>query len=110
MAGVAVSINYDWKDGGANDSICEGRFGSVHQTPTKDNPLQPYPPKPKYLAALALQTGLGNFQHVAGRVVPSTITPATVRSADVFVLRFENASTSSSGTHSVQQVCHKDPS
>lgn len=32
MAGVSVSINYDWRDGGTDLTNCEGNFGSVHST------------------------------------------------------------------------------
>ena len=32
LAGVSVSINYDWRDGGTDLTSCEGNFGSVHST------------------------------------------------------------------------------
>eukprot|EP01052_Picozoa_sp_SAG31_P053609 SAG31_NODE_13833_length_843_cov_1.567204_1_plen_211_part_10 len=91
LAGVAVSINYDWPDG-SDPTSCESNFGAVHFKKTGDR-KQPYLPKPKYIAALVLQNGLGNFQRVGGRVIPSLIKPSTVQPLDVFILRFENAST-----------------
>jgi hypothetical protein len=90
LAGAAVSINYDWPDG-SDPTSCESNFGAIHFKKTGDK-NQPYLPKPKYISALALQNGLGNFQRVGGRVVPSLIKPSSVRAADVFVLRFENSS------------------
>eukprot|EP01046_Picozoa_sp_COSAG06_P088612 COSAG06_NODE_35023_length_465_cov_2.068306_1_plen_95_part_10 len=57
MAGVTVSINYDWRDNGNDTTVCEANFGSVHIEPTGD-PKQPFKPKPKYMAALALQNSL----------------------------------------------------
>ena len=32
LAGVNVSINYDWRDGGTDLTNCEGNFGSVRST------------------------------------------------------------------------------
>jgi hypothetical protein len=72
MAGVIVSINYDWRDNGANTTVCEDNFGSVHNAATGDA-ANPYKPKPKYTAALTLQNTLGNFEKSAGRVTPTAI-------------------------------------
>jgi hypothetical protein len=95
MAGVPVSINYDWRDNGDNETVCESNFGSVHNVPTGDA-TQPFKPKPKYQAALALQTSLGNFEKVAGRVTPTTVLapPNTPMSTfSTFTIVYQKAST-----------------
>lgn len=96
LAGALVSINYDWSDGTGSTSDCESHFGSVRQPPTK-NPALPYLPKPKYTAALTLQTGLGNFQRMSKRVQATSVTPSHLPIANVFVLEFENSPNDQTG-------------
>ena len=91
MAGVPVSINYEFHDNTANKSDCESNFGSVAATPTGD-PTQPYRPKPAYTAALALQTSLGNYDSCARVAAVEVLAPAGLPRSSAFVLRFENAS------------------
>jgi hypothetical protein len=86
---IPVSINYDWSDGSGSASDCESHFGSVSINPGSGG--QPFAPKPKYTAALTLQTTLGTFERVAARIVPTTVAPADAVKSDVFVLPFENA-------------------
>lgn len=88
MVGVPISINYDWSDGSANRSDCEGNFGSVHVVA----PAQAPKPKPAFTAASTLQATLGDFHRCTGRVATAAVSPATgsVAAADVFVVRFEN--------------------
>lgn len=89
LAGTTVSINYDWSDGNGGPADCESHFGSVRQPPT-GNPTTPYTPKPKYMAALALQTGLGSFQRFSQRVTPLSVAPVSVPAGNVFILEFAN--------------------
>jgi hypothetical protein len=46
MAGVPVSINYDWSNGSDNATDCESNFGAVRHEPT-GRPAEPFSPKPK---------------------------------------------------------------
>jgi len=86
LGGATVGISYDWKDDGGDPTNCEDNFGSVVQGPGGT-----FTPKPSYLAALAVQTGVGNAAAFSGRVaaavsgVPPTwgLTPASA-----FVLAF----------------------
>ena len=86
MAGVAISINYDWSDASHNASACEDHFGSVR--PVRQG--QPIVPKPMYTAAVTLQDTLGNFEQFDGRVQPMAISPNNISRRDLFVLRFRN--------------------
>ena len=96
MAGVLISINYDWSDGSNGPADCESNFGSVHHV----HPGQQQPPRPKpaFTAALTLQVTLGDFQKCTGRVAAAHITPSTVPAANVFIARFENTTTTGAGT------------
>ncbi len=85
LAGATVSISYDWRDDGVNETDCESNFGSVHARPT-GNPAQPYAPKPAYLAALAAQSGVGSAGALGGRVPPAA---SALAARDVFILRFD---------------------
>jgi hypothetical protein len=101
LAGVPISINYDWRDDGTVPTSGEAHYGSVREARSGDNgsmTQQPFEPKPKYIAALALQHGLGNFQSFAGRVRPLFIHPASAPLDGIFVLRFENQSHDGSST------------
>ncbi len=86
LAGVNVSISYDWRDDGSDPANCEDNFGSVHAAPS-GNASAPYAPKPAYLAALAAQSGVGEAGWLAGRMDPAP--PCPLPPEDVFVLRFE---------------------
>ena len=85
LGGATVAISYDWKDDGADPTNCEDNFGSVVQSGAT------FTPKPSFLAALAVQTGVGNASAFGGRVAavisgaPPTwgLTPASA-----FVLAF----------------------
>jgi hypothetical protein len=88
LAGVPLSISYDWKDDGQDPTNCEDNFGSVYANTTGD-PSQPYTPKPAYLAAVTAQSGVGNAGGFGGVVSPTTLPPGgTVRPQDVFALYF----------------------
>jgi hypothetical protein len=50
LAGIPVSINYDWSDGSGSAWDCESHFGSV--TLDASPAGQPFTPKPKWVAAL----------------------------------------------------------
>lgn len=91
LAGVPVSIAYDWRDDGSDVANCEDNFGSVHSAPT-GNPQQPYAPKPAYAAALTAQAGVGCAEALVGRVAlaPGSALPLET----VFVLHFANSSSS----------------
>jgi len=56
LAGVPVSIYYDWKDDGTDQTAPESRFGTVEQA--YHNSTLPHTPKPAYVAASALQAAL----------------------------------------------------
>jgi hypothetical protein len=91
LAGVSVSINYDWRDDGTILTSGEAHYGAVREArSTVNGSMTPFEPKPKYTAALALQRGLGNFQSFAGRVHPFSITPTSAPLDGIYVLRFEN--------------------
>ena len=85
LAGVPVSIAYDWRDDGGNASNCEDNFGSVHSAPTGD-PQHPYTPKPAYAAALTAQTGVGSAGALEGRLAPAS--GSALPRGTVFVLHF----------------------
>ena len=87
LAGVAVSIFYDWHSDGSDPGVCEDNFGAVRNKPT-GNAERPFATKPSYKAALTLQNALGDFDTFTGRIEPDNITPAMVKPFDVFVLRF----------------------
>eukprot|EP00937_MAST-01D_sp_MAST-1D-sp2_P007794 g7794.t1 len=94
VAGVGVSIDYDWRDGQpAPVTECEGGFGAVrHNASAAGNASQPFDPKPKYRAALALQRALGGFAAAAQRIAPGATrvqaAAANVSAEGVFVLPF----------------------
>ncbi len=89
VAGVNISIAYDWRDDGKNATNCEFNFGSVRAVGT-GNASQPFVAKPFYTAALTLQQGLGASDAFSGRVTASSA--PSVPATDVFVLQFANAS------------------
>eukprot|EP00038_Savillea_parva_P000751 m.98442 g.98442 ORF g.98442 m.98442 type:complete len:613 (-) comp10258_c0_seq1:3042-4880(-) len=96
LAGIPVSINYDWSDGSNGPADCESNFGSVTLQPGPPGG-DPFVPKPKYMAALALQTALGSYQHAGPRVTPNEV-PAGTDTGNVFILPFYNTSSSSPST------------
>eukprot|EP00912_Choanoflagellata_sp_UC4_P000166 UC4_evm1s108 len=91
IAGVLVSIDYDFEDGEGNASNCEAHFGALRSTPT-GNSTQPFEPKPKYISALVLQNTIGNFERYIGRVDAINVTPELVPTANVFIAKFSNGS------------------
>ena len=90
LAGVNISINYDWSDGNGARSDCEAHFGSVNWPPVVNRTVNPYDPKLKFTAAVVLQEGLGNFQQYSGRMTPIDIQPSHIPEGNVFILRFDN--------------------
>lgn len=97
LAGVPLSISYDWRDDGTDPTNCEDNFGSVYPNATGD-PSQPYTPKPAYLAALTAQNGVGNAEAFGGVVSPTTLPPGgPVRPQDVFALLFTGYSRATAG-------------
>jgi hypothetical protein len=82
LGGAVVSINYDWKNDGTNESNCEDNFGSVEADLSA--------PKPAFRAALAAQTTIGNASTFVGRVPAALAAPAAwnLTSASAFVLAF----------------------
>eukprot|EP00040_Diaphanoeca_grandis_P002326 m.21282 g.21282 ORF g.21282 m.21282 type:complete len:588 (-) comp13327_c0_seq1:213-1976(-) len=96
LAGIEVSINYDWVDDGNDATSCEANFGSVNSAPT-GNENQPFKPKPSYDAAMILQTTLGDFNTVLPRVAVKSVMPTTVPPANVFVLPFHNTANDATG-------------
>jgi hypothetical protein len=86
LAGVALSIFYDWRDDGSNATDCESNFGTVRHPPT-GNSSEPFPPKPAYLAAMAAQRGVGAAGDPPARLPP--LPPSPLPPPAVFILQFE---------------------
>ena len=74
LAGVNISILYDWRNDGTDPQSCEGNFGTVGKA--TGDPAAPFELKPAYSAMLVLQTILGNSSGLHERVTPKRVVAA----------------------------------
>lgn len=96
VAGVPVSIWYDWHDDGPDPKEPEHHFGMV-AFPYFEGRNPVYDPKPAYLAARTLCTLLKGYRFVG------TVPPQGERAADCWVLKFEKE-----GQTAFAAWCQKD--
>ncbi|HEX8914007.1 MAG TPA: cellulase family glycosylhydrolase [Humisphaera sp.] len=61
--GVPLSIWYDWRDDGRDPKEHEHHFGTVRNERRKDNPEEPFEPKPAYRAMRTLTGQLAGYAY-----------------------------------------------
>jgi len=84
LAYVPVSIFYDWKDDGTDQTAPEQRFGTVENA--YNNQSLPHTPKPAYLAAVAIQQNLPPTTYTYRQRIDATVN--NTNDTNAFVLTF----------------------
>jgi hypothetical protein len=100
LAYVPVSIWYDWKDDGNDQTAPESRFGTVEYA--YNNATTPYVPKPSYLAAVAIQKNLPPTNFAYRGQIDATVNGATDTNA--YVLTFSKTGGTSIAAYAVWKV------
>ncbi|EDQ90722.1 uncharacterized protein MONBRDRAFT_24380 [Monosiga brevicollis MX1] len=90
MAGVPISIFYEWRNGGVNGTAGEENFGVVQYE--YQNASVPFEPKPAYASARTIQAQLNPATDIFSGRLTATNTTSADPDDDIFVLSFTNNS------------------
>jgi len=88
---IPVSIFYDWKDDGTDQTAPEQRFGTVQNA--YNNSTVPHTPKPSFTAAQTIQKYLPPTTYTFSSRVNAMITGQTSADTNIYALAFTSGST-----------------
>eukprot|EP00456_Euglypha_rotunda_P028684 TRINITY_DN22639_c0_g1_i1.p1 TRINITY_DN22639_c0_g1~~TRINITY_DN22639_c0_g1_i1.p1 ORF type:complete len:491 (+),score=69.92 TRINITY_DN22639_c0_g1_i1:178-1473(+) len=95
LANIPVSIFYDWKDDGTDQTSPEERFGTVQNA--YNNSTVPHTPKPSFIAAQTIQKYLPPTKYTLSSRVNAMIVGQSTVDANIYVLAFRSGGSNTTG-------------